>query len=289
VAITPPTVAPRPSFSRCPPVGWSWAQRLLGGPLGGGGRPGRPGLPLRDRSLNIPVLTPCHGQTVGAEMHPACFAGPSGSGPSRSSHHGAIGRRCWSSSIPAARFSPGGGARNGRFAPGQPGPAAGFFGIAASMGPALPTSMVKKLRRVSSIARTRGPADHAHGAPGLPARRPPFDLDWAHGFAVQRLSRQACNRPTGLNRRGGGGPGPGSLPVRPGPPGGGAARDQSWWVSHRPVLSKVVGGEPPPGGKRPFLGLDFPMGSWDDPESFEGWASHLASHATPCCLPRHPQ
>jgi len=63
-------------------------------------------------------------------------------------------------------------------------------------------------------------------------------------------------------------------------------REVSIRVPHRPEPLKVVVIAPEQGANGRLAVISH--GLWDSPESFEGWASHLASHGYSVLLPRHP-
>ncbi|KEF41420.1 MAG: hypothetical protein ER33_11515 [Cyanobium sp. CACIAM 14] len=57
-------------------------------------------------------------------------------------------------------------------------------------------------------------------------------------------------------------------------------------VRHRPHPLQVVTIQPATGANGRLVVISH--GLWDDPESFEGWGRHLASHGYTVLLPRHP-
>ncbi len=57
-------------------------------------------------------------------------------------------------------------------------------------------------------------------------------------------------------------------------------------VKHRPSSLQVVTIQPETGANGRLVLISH--GLWDDPESFEGWGRHLASHGYTVLLPRHP-
>jgi len=57
-------------------------------------------------------------------------------------------------------------------------------------------------------------------------------------------------------------------------------------VSHRPQPLQLVVLQPIQGANGKLVVISH--GLWDGPESFEGWAKHLASHGYTVVLPRHP-
>ena len=57
-------------------------------------------------------------------------------------------------------------------------------------------------------------------------------------------------------------------------------------VSHRPQPLPLVVLQPVQGANGQLVVISH--GLWDSPESFEGWAKHLASHGYTVLLPRHP-
>ncbi len=57
-------------------------------------------------------------------------------------------------------------------------------------------------------------------------------------------------------------------------------------VAHRPKPLQVVTIQPETGANGRLVLISH--GLWDDPESFEGWGKHLASHGYTVLLPRHP-
>jgi len=57
-------------------------------------------------------------------------------------------------------------------------------------------------------------------------------------------------------------------------------------VQHRPKPLQVVTIQPESGANGRLVVISH--GLWDDPESFEGWGRHLASHGYTVLLPRHP-
>jgi predicted dienelactone hydrolase len=57
-------------------------------------------------------------------------------------------------------------------------------------------------------------------------------------------------------------------------------------VQHRPNPLQVVTIQPETGANGRLVLISH--GLWDDPESFEGWGRHLASHGYTVLLPRHP-
>ena len=57
-------------------------------------------------------------------------------------------------------------------------------------------------------------------------------------------------------------------------------------VQHRPKPLQVVTIQPETGASCRLVLISH--GLWDDPESFEGWGRHLASHGYTVLLPRHP-
>ncbi|MEA5391170.1 alpha/beta hydrolase [Cyanobium gracile UHCC 0139] len=57
-------------------------------------------------------------------------------------------------------------------------------------------------------------------------------------------------------------------------------------VKHRPEPLQVVTIQPETGANGRLVLISH--GLWDDPESFEGWGRHLASHGYTVLLPRHP-
>ncbi|MDM7954356.1 MAG: dienelactone hydrolase [Cyanobium sp. CZS 25K] len=57
-------------------------------------------------------------------------------------------------------------------------------------------------------------------------------------------------------------------------------------VQHRPKPLQVVTIQPETGANGRLVVISH--GLWDDPESFEGWGRHLASHGYTVLLPRHP-
>ncbi|MCP9796707.1 MULTISPECIES: alpha/beta hydrolase [Cyanophyceae] len=57
-------------------------------------------------------------------------------------------------------------------------------------------------------------------------------------------------------------------------------------VTHRPKPLQVVTIQPETGSNGRLVLISH--GLWDDPESFEGWGRHLASHGYTVLLPRHP-
>ena len=57
-------------------------------------------------------------------------------------------------------------------------------------------------------------------------------------------------------------------------------------VSHRPQALSLVVVQPVQGANGKLVVISH--GLWDGPESFEGWAKHLASHGYTVLLPRHP-
>lgn len=57
-------------------------------------------------------------------------------------------------------------------------------------------------------------------------------------------------------------------------------------VSHRPKPLQLVTIQPETGANTRLVVISH--GLWDDPESFEGWGRHLASHGYTVLLPRHP-
>ena len=57
-------------------------------------------------------------------------------------------------------------------------------------------------------------------------------------------------------------------------------------VSHRPQPLQLVVLQPVQGANGKLVLISH--GLWDGPESFEGWAKHLASHGYTVLLPRHP-
>ena len=57
-------------------------------------------------------------------------------------------------------------------------------------------------------------------------------------------------------------------------------------VSHRPEPLQLVVLQPNQGANGKLVVISH--GLWDGPESFEGWAKHLASHGYTVILPRHP-
>ena len=57
-------------------------------------------------------------------------------------------------------------------------------------------------------------------------------------------------------------------------------------VSHRPEPLQLVVLQPNQGANGKLVVISH--GLWDGPESFEGWAKHLASHGYTVLLPRHP-
>ncbi len=62
--------------------------------------------------------------------------------------------------------------------------------------------------------------------------------------------------------------------------------EQTLRVNHRPEPLAAVVIAPRSGGNGRLVLISH--GLWDSPESFEGWAQHLASHGTTVVLPRHP-
>ena len=63
-------------------------------------------------------------------------------------------------------------------------------------------------------------------------------------------------------------------------------RVQTLTVRHRPEAIEVVVLQPDRGGNGRLVVISH--GLWDSPESFEGWARHLASHGYTVLLPVHP-
>ncbi len=116
----------------------------------------------------------------------------------------------------------------------------------------------------------------------LPGRTASVDLERAL-FALQRLARQqqpadqllAQPTPASSDPRL---TAPGSLPVQ--------RQELSLGVSHRPAPLQLVLISPRQGASGRLVVISH--GLWDAPESFEGWANHLASHGYTVLLPRHP-
>ncbi len=140
----------------------------------------------------------------------------------------------------------------------------------------------QELSRTLDQAAARGPLTLLTVLQALPGKTASVDLNRAL-FAVQRLASQqkpadallAGQTPAtvdpALSQ-------PGSLAVQ--------RREISLAVPYRSAPLQLVVINPVQGGSGRLVVISH--GLWDGPESFEGWAKHLASHGYTVLLPRHP-
>ena len=140
----------------------------------------------------------------------------------------------------------------------------------------------KELSAVLERAAATGPLTMRTVLQALPGQRASVDLEVAL-FAAQRLAnqQQPADRLIAASPAAGVDPAlsnPGPLPVE--------RRETSLAVNHRPEPLRLVVISPTSGSNRRLVLISH--GLWDSPQSFEGWAKHLASHGYTVLLPYHP-
>jgi predicted dienelactone hydrolase len=131
-------------------------------------------------------------------------------------------------------------------------------------------------------AAARGPLTLVDVLEAMPGKTITVDLE-RFFIGIRRLQQQqqTGDRLVAVNPAAGIDPSlirPGALAIQ--------RRELSIKVSHRPVPLQVVVITPEQGANGRLAVISH--GLWDSPESFEGWASHLASHGYSVLLPRHP-
>ncbi|APD47985.1 MULTISPECIES: dienelactone hydrolase [Synechococcaceae] len=276
VAIRPATVRP-PSFPL--PTRWLVVAAALLASMGGAPRPAAA---LEQIDLNIPVLDTMFTVNLSELNAPGgLFAGTSDLAELDRATNGAIGRRLlefFNYPLPIQSLAV------VRETADSPLASQALLLVSAIGGiDGLPADINgEELRRVLDRAATRGPLTMLTVLQALPGQTASVDLELAL-FAVQRLSRQL--QPADRLIAAGAAARQAPSLVRPGPLAV-ERRETSLVVSHRPDPLQVVVVSPGRAGNGRLVLISH--GLWDDPESFEGWASHLASHGYTVLLPRHP-